>query len=627
MRKRIPFKNHHFEIQLLTQRLVIILLFMGLMIAALIARLADLQICKADIYTTLSTKNWLDLVPIEPPRGLIFDRNGILLAENLPVFSLDIIPNEVANLPETLKTLGQLVALNDNDLTQFHKQVKQHRRFDEIPLKLRLSEDEVAHVVENQFRLPGVVVKARMLRNYPLGKSFSHVIGYVGRINIQELNEIDQGNYSASHYIGKSGIEKYYEDELHGTVGYEQVEIDASGKPVRTLKEIKGLPGTNIYLTIDSKLQMIAEKTLENNRGAIVAIQPATGQVLAMVSNPGFDPNIFVQGINQHDYHELQESKDKPLFNRALRGLYPMASTIKPYYALEGLRSGVINPDARMSDPGWYELPNGAHVFHDWRHEGHGMVDLSKAISESCDTYFYNLAFKLGINRMDTILTEFGFGELTGIDLEDELPGIVASPKWKRAKRNAPWYLGDTIISGIGQGYMQATPLQLASAAATLANRGKRFIPYLQLGEHVPNKPYTPQQPIALEQVNIQDEDTWETVIDAMQETIESPSGTAHRFGVNHGFSVASKTGTAQVIAKRGDPNKKDLQENVPKYLRDHHLFIAFAPVEDPKIALAIITENENTAVESARTILDFYLKGIVPQVAPENSEETQTTE
>lgn len=608
MRRRIPFKNHQYEIQLLTQRLIIAFILMGLMIFALIFRLANLQIYKAEMYTTLSTNNWLDLVPIEPPRGLIYDRNGVLLAENIPVFSLDIVPNDVPNLANTLNTLSKLVTLTDNDIAQFHKQLKQHRRFDQIPLKLRLSEEEVAHLIENQFQLPGVLVKARLMRNYPYGKTFSHVLGYVGRINTQELTEIDQVNYSASHYIGKQGVEKYYEEDLHGTVGYEQVEMDASGKHVRTLKEIKGSPGANIYLTIDSELQKVAEETLEDNRGAIVAIQPATGQVLAMVSNPGFDPNIFVQGISQRDYQELQQSADRPLYNRAVRGLYPMASTIKPYLALEGLRSGVVAPDTAISDPGWFELQNGSHVFHDWRHEGHGMVSMRRAIAESCDTYFYQLAAKLGIERMSHILFEFGFGELSGIDLEDELPGNVPTPKWKRAKRGAPWYLGDTIISGIGQGYMQATPLQLAAATATLANRGKRFIPYLQLGERVAEKPYVAQTPIALESVKIdEDDDIWDTVIDAMEQTIVSPAGTAHRFGMRE-YTIASKTGTAQVIAKRGDPNKKDTQENVPKYLRDHHLFIAFAPVDHPKIALAIITENENTAVESARAILDHYL-------------------
>ena len=608
MRKRIAIKNHLFEIQLISHRLIVALIVIGLLLLMLIFRLANLQIAKGELYTTLSTNNWLDLVPIEPPRGLIYDRHGILLAENLPVFSLDIVPNEVSNLPTVIKSLSKIISLSDDDISSFHKQMKQHRRFDEIPLKLKLTEEEVARFTENQFRFPGVMIKARLMRHYPYGESFSHVMGYVGRINTQELNEIDQVNYSASHYIGKLGIEKFYEEELHGNVGYEQVEIDASGKAIRTLKEIKGSPGKNIYLTIDSKLQFVAEKSMEDHRGAIVAIEPATGQILAMVSKPGYDPNLFVQGISQKDYRLLQQSLDRPLFNRALRGLYPMASTIKPYYALEGLRSGVITANDTIYDPGWYELPNGAHTFHDWQHQGHGTVNMARAIIGSCDTYFYILASKLGIHRMGDILTEFGFGELSGIDLEDELPGTVASPEWKRKMKGAPWYLGDTIISGIGQGYMQATPLQLAAAISTFANRGKRFVPYLQLGEYTPGKQYIPQQPIPAEDVDIPDQNTWEEVIAAMEDVVESPQGTAYRFGRNRNYTVAGKTGTAQVIARRGDLTKKDNQNLLPERLREHHLFVAFAPVDDPVIAVAIITENSSVAIEAARAMLDYYL-------------------
>jgi penicillin-binding protein 2 len=608
MQKRIPIKNHHQEIQVITQRAMLALVLLSMLIGLLVVRLAELQIYKQELYTTLSTKNWLDLVPIEPTRGLIYDRNGVLLAENIPVFSLDIIPDKTIDLPKTLKTLRKMVTLSDNDVTQFEKQLKQHRRFNEIPLKLRLTEQEVAHLAENQYRLPGIIIKARLMRHYPYNKSFSHVMGYVGRINMQELNEIDQGNYSASHYIGKLGIEKFYEEELHGKVGYEQVEKDASGKPIRTLKEIQGTPGKNIYLTLDSNLQFVAEKTLEHQRGAIVVIQPSTGQVLAMVSKPNYDPNIFVQGIAQKDYQALQHSEDRPLFNRALRGLYPMASTIKPYFALEGLRSGATTLDSTIFDPGWFQLPNSSHIFGDWRPHGHGTVNVSKAITSSCDTYFYNLAAKLGIRRMDTILTQFGFGELSGIDLEDELPGIVASPAWKRKMKNVSWYIGDTINSGIGQGFMQATPLQLAAAVATLSNRGKRFMPYLQFGEQMPGEAFLKQEPIPLETVTTSDKHMWEIVIDAMQEVVTSPQGTAYRFGRDHAYTIAAKTGTAQVVAKRGKVNEKDNQDDLPEKLRDHHLFIAFAPADKPQLALAIVTENSSTAIEAARSIFDYYL-------------------
>lgn len=608
MQKRIPIKNHHREIILVTQRSVIASFFIGMLILLLIVRLAYLQIYKHDVYTTLATNNWLDLVPIEPTRGLIYDRKGVILAENIPVFSLDLIPNEITNMQATLKALSKLVALSENDLNQFKRQLKQHRRFDEIPLKVRLTEEEVARFSESQHHFPGVLIKARLLRYYPLGQSFSHVIGYVGRINAQELDEIDQANYAASQYIGKQGIEKYYEEELHGKVGYQQVENDASGKSIRILKDIKGIPGKNIYLTIDSQLQMIAEEAMGDIRGAIVVIQPSTGQVLAMVSKPGFDPNIFVQGISQKDYQSLQQSLDKPLYNRAIRGLYPLASTIKPYFALAGLEYGVVNPDYYISDPGWYELPNNGHVFHDWQHHGHGSVNLHRAIVGSCDTYFYELASKLGIQRMDTILTRFGFGELTGIDMDGELPGIVASPAWKRKVKGIAWYLGDTIISGIGQGFMQATPLQLAVAVSTLANRGQRYMPYLLLSEQLPGHPLSPQAPMPIDSVKLQESDTWEYVIQAMQEVVDTPQGTAFRFGQGRNYTVAAKTGTAQVVAKRGDPNKTDRQEDLPERFRDHHLFIAFAPADKPQIALAIITENSYRTIDVARIIFDSYL-------------------
>lgn len=607
MQKRIPIKNHHREIQMIVHRTIIALVFIALLVSILIGRLAYLQIYKRDLYTTLATNNSLDLLPVEPPRGLIYDRHGILLAENIPVFSLDVTPNDIKNMTQTIDGLKKIVSLSDEDISQFKRQLKQHRRFEEIPLKLRLSEVEVARFAENQHRFPGVQIKARQMRYYPYGDSFSHIMGYVGRINAKELEQIDQANYSASHYIGKTGIEKTYEVALHGQVGYQQVEKDASGQAVRVLKEIKGTPGKNIYLTIDAKLQSIVDKAL-SDRGAAVVIDPTSGQLLAFVSKPSFDPNPFVHGISHQDYQALQTSKQRPLFNRALRGLYPMASTVKPFYALKALDAGIVTPSDTIYDPGWFELPNYSRRFNDWWHPGHGHVDLNSAIVVSCDTYFYDLALKSGIQRMSTMLTQFGFGKLSGVDLEGEAAGIVASPAWKLAAKRVRWYPGDTVNSGIGQGYMQATPLQLASATATLANRGKRHMPYLLLGEQLPGKPYLQHQPIVLDPVTLSNKQTWETVIHAMQGVVSSPRGTAYRYSRQpFNYTIAAKTGTAQVIAKR-NRNGKDIQENLPEQFRDHHLFIAFAPVEQPKIALAIVTENSNTAVETARIIFDYYL-------------------
>lgn len=623
MPKRVSIKNHYHEVQLTSRRAMWALMGICFLVGLLAFRLAYLQIYKNELYTTLSTQNAIDLVPVEPTRGLIYDRNGVLLAENIPVFSLDIIPQQVPDLQKTLTALSKIITLNDDDFNQFKRQLKQHRRFDEIPLKLRLTDEEVARFTENQYRFPGVQVKARLMRHYPFTESFAHVIGYVGRINTQELNEIDQTNYSASHYIGKLGIEKFYEEDLHGKVGYEEVENDASGKPIRLLKQIKGVPGKNIYLTIDSGLQIAAENALKGNRGAIVAIQPQTGQVLAMVSEPSYDPNVFVLGINQKDYQSLQQSPDKPLYDRALRGLYPLASTIKPYLALEGLQSGATTPDFAINDPGWFQLPNSSHIFHDWRKNGHGRVNLARAITVSCDIYFYGLATKMGILAMDDILHKVGYGALTNIDLTGELPGVVASPEWKRKNRGVRWFPGDTVISSIGQGDMQATPLQLASAISTMANRGLRFQPHLKLGEQLPGKAYQAQPNIPLQSVKLNDDSYWSLVINAMQDVVESPSGTAYAaFGRKYTYTVAAKTGTA-ALSRRRNADEEDKQENMPERLRDHHLFVAFAPVDNPKLALAIITENSNDAIEAARTIFDYYL-GNQPSVARQPQDQTE---
>lgn len=606
MYKRIPIKNHQREILLISKRAMMGLIIISILILLLCLRLAYLQMVKHDLYTTQSTQNRLDLVPIEPTRGLIYDRNGVLLAENIPIFSLDIIPYQVPNLSHTINEIKKIIAISPNDLLQFQKQLKQHRRFDEIPLKLRLTEKEVAQFAERQYQFKGVIIKGRLIRHYPYGKRFSHVIGYVGRINNQELNQIDPINYSASQYIGKLGIEKYYENLLHGKVGYEEVENDASGQPLRTLNTIATIPGKNIYLTIDSKLQQIAERALNGHRGAIVALEPSTGQVLAMVSAPSYDPNIFVTGITQKDYLVLNQSEDKPLYNRALRGLYPPASTLKPFLALKSIETGIMIADDTIYDEGWFQLHPNSHRFHDWRQLGHGSVDMRKALITSCDVYFYHLASLLGMEHIGTILKQFGFGSYSGVDLPDELPGVAASPEWKLRTKGLPWYEGDTILSGIGQGMMQTTPLQLAKATATLANRGQPFSPYLLLGDQVSGEPFQEKPKVALEPIILENTEHWDFIINAMKDSIESSDGTAHRFGP-HRYTLAGKTGTAQIL-RRKDPDQKDQQDHLPEKLRDHHLFIAFAPVTKPKIALAIITENSNVALNVGRVILNYYV-------------------
>ncbi len=630
MRKRIAIKDHYQEIKLINQRCISMLVIMILLIILLISRLTYLQLMNHDHFTTLSQKNWLDLVPLEPTRGLIYDRNGVLLAENIPIYSLDIIPNKIINMPKTLSEIAKIIPISDDDIAQFHRELKQHRRFDEVTLKLKLSEEEVARFSEMQYHFPGVKIKARLMRHYPFVNSLSHVLGYVGRINLDELQEIDATNYSATNYIGKLGIEKYYEDELHGSVGYEQAENDASGQALRVLNQIKPIPGKNLYLTLDSKLQTAVEQALQGHRGAVVAIQPATGQILAMVSEPSYDPNLFVTGINNKDFQALQDSPDRPLYNRALRGLYPFGSTIKPFIAMGGLDLGVAEPDATIYDPGWYKLPTSSHIFHDHKRGGHGVINITRAIISSCDTYFFDLAHRLGIQRLDNILTRFGFGQATGVDLEEELIGNVASPTWKRKVKGVSWYEGDTLNSGIGQGFMTVTPLELATGVTVLANHGKRMVPHLLLAEQEPGKALEIQKSTQQTPFDAHDPNNWNIVIRAMQGVLTAPGGTGYHFGKLGPYTVAAKTGTAQnhtikVYNLNMSEDHED-QSKLPEKLRDNSLFIAFAPVENPQIAIAVIVENYAAASQVARKILDFYLIGppLVLPIAPVNSTKIQ---
>jgi len=610
MPRKIAFKNHTQEIKLTTERCIVALVIMIILVTSLIARLAYLQIRQHDVYKTLSKKNWLDIVPIEPTRGLIYDRNGILLAENVPQFDLEIMVYKLKNIPETLARLSAIIPLSDNEIAQFYKEIRQHRKFEEVTLKSKLQESEVAKFYESQHMFPGIKVRAKLMRHYPLGATMSHVLGYVGRINREELNRIDPTDYSASNYIGKLGIEKFYEKELHGSIGYEHIENDASGQTVRILNNINPTPGKNLYLTIDSNLQAVAEQALDGNRGAAVAISPKNGEILALVSEPNYDPNGFVEGLTTEEFADLQNSPDKPLYNRALRGLYPMASAIKVFIALEGIDSGFANPNLYIYDPGWYQIPNSTRKAHDSRLRGHGKVNITEAITSSCDTYFYDLSYRMGIKRIDNILYKFGFGNLTGIDIGEELSGVVASPEWKMKAKGTNWYDGDTINAGIGQGFMQTTPLQLASGTATLANRGQGFTPRLVLAKEIPGNEleYTstlPKNPIIL-----QNDAAWDLVIDSMKEVVTSPHGTGRRFGRKLPYTVAAKTGTAQVysIKKRNKYNQAESQDKLAERLRDHSIFIVFAPADNPEIAVAVIAENNNKlAINVARKILDYY--------------------
>ena len=605
--QRLTIKNIHREIHLFKSRCLIAIAFVLIFTFVLIGRLIYLQIKNHLFYSTLSRHNLLNIIPIESNRGLIFDRNGVLLAKDIPVYTLMIIPNKTCSLNKTIKQLSKIIPISTDEIEQFHHILYQYRRYQSVPIKFKLTNREVAHFYVNQYRFPGVQIETRMMRYYPLRDITSDVVGYTGRINEYELQKVNTNNYTINNDIGKMGIEKYYEKELHGTMGAEEVEINASGRIIRTLKRIPPTSGKNLYLTIDSNLQADAKKVLGDESGAIVAIQPSTGQVLTLVTTPSFDPNPFVSGLSRRDYQQLLKSPQHPLYNRAIRGQFASGSTIKPFLALFGLDMEIITPKYKIYDPGWFQLPNTQHIYHDWRVRGHGWINIVKAISVSCDVYFYNLAVTLGIGRMDDIFHRFGFGQLTGIDLPEEVPGLVPSIQWKIRVRGKPWYTGDTIEAGIGQGFFLVTPLQLAQATAILAERGRRYRPTLLFKSIAPTGQVIYKQPILESLITLKKPYNWDIVIQAMQEVVDKSWGTADFFGQHRSFTVAAKTGTAQVYGHQRDEDKS--RNNIPKRLRNNHLFIAFAPVENPQIAVAVVVEHSAMADKITGEILNYYFK------------------
>ncbi|MDP1604526.1 MAG: penicillin-binding protein 2 [Legionella sp.] len=593
---------HRFRLNILV---AIIICFSSL----LVSRLAYLQISQYKRYETLSLKNQMSIIPIGPPRGIILDKNGIVLAENIPVYVLEIIPEHVKNMAETLSKLQILLpSITDDDIESFKHARSQNRSFVPIPLKLKLTQEEVATFASNQYQFTGVSIKARLMRFYPLGEVTAHLLGYVGRINIQELQQVNSTNYRATNFIGKAGIEKFYEDLLHGQVGYQQVETDVSGRTLRVVNKQNPVSGEKLFLTIDTRLQQAAYLAMKDKRGAVVAMSTLNGDILAMVSSPSYDPNVFVNGISSEDYQKLATAKDRPLYNRAVRGLYPPASTLKPFVALAGLEKGAVDTNFRVYDPGWFKLPNSSHAYRDWKKTGHGVINITRAITVSCDTYFYQLGHRMGIASLEEMLRQFGFGQLTHVDLNEEAPGLVPSSRWKRSSKGVSWYPGDTLITAIGQGFMLVSPLQLANATASLSQKGKRFRPHLlhksiqsdggEIHRYKPLEEYP---------IKLRDENYWTIIAEAMHSVITSNEGTGYRFGRTAPYSVAAKTGTAQVFG--GKQYEKKRQEDMPEFLRDHSLFIAFAPVDNPEIAIAVMVENDVLASSVARKVLDAYFE------------------
>ena len=596
--------------------------------SVLIARFSWLQIVQHDYYATRAEDNRISLVPIPPNRGIIVDRNGVILARNYSAFTLEITPSKVEDLEVTIEQLGQLVEILPKDRRRFRKLLDESKSFESLPIRTRLSDEEVARFAANRYRFPGVEVKARLFRQYPLGPIASHALGYINRINKADLETIEKNeqsaNYKGTDHIGKTGLEKSYEFQLHGETGYEEVEIDAGGRAVRSLSRTAPVSGNNLTLTLDVKLQEMTEKAFGDRRGALVAIEPSTGGILALVSTPTFDPNLFVDGITPDNWKELNEHPSKPMVNRAINGAYPPGSTFKPFMALAALETGKRTAAQAISDPGFFNF--GGHTFRDDKKGGHGIVDMYKSIVQSCDTYYYILANDMGIDNIARFMGSMGLGQKTGIDIEGESEGVLPSPEWKKRRFRRPeqqkWFAGETISIGIGQGYNAYTPIQLAQAMAVVANNGVMFRPHLvkyitdtKTGEKTMIEP-EPIRVLPWKRQHI------ETIKKAMVGV--NTEGTGRRAFAGASYTSGGKTGTAQVFSLKGSEYKA---HKLRKDLHDHALFIAFAPAEEPKIALAVLVENGGFGAQSAapiaRMVLDYYLLGKQPG-GPAKDDETE---
>ena len=619
---------HQFQLRIGVAGIAVVIGFL-----LLAARFVYLQVVQHDIYRAKAEDNRISIVPVPPNRGLIVDRNGLVLARNYSGYTLEIFPRRTRNVEGTIDELSELIEITPRDRRLFKKLVAETRNAESLPIRTRLSDEEVAKFAANRYRFEGVEIKGRLFRQYPYGDVASHVLGYMGRIDQTDQARLEEdgvdANYRGTDYIGKAGVEASYQHELHGTTGFEHVEIDAAGRGIRTLSRTPSQPGNNVALTLDMTLQQVAENAFGERRGALVAIEPATGNVLAFVSKPGFDPNLFVDGIDPQSWAELNNSPDKPLNNRAIAGMYPPGSTFKPYMALAALELGKRTPRSTIHDPGYFEF--GGRRFRDSKPGGNGVVDLYKSIVVSSDTYYYQVANDLGIDAIAGFMKHFGFGERTGIDLQGEAAGVLPSPEWKMKRFKRPeqqkWYAGETISIGIGQGYNAYTPIQLAQAMATLANGGSMYRPHLIAYVDDPRTgEQRPVEPELVHKVPVR-HDYLEFVKRAMAGV--NKEGTAARSFASAPYTSGGKTGTAQLVGIR--QNEKYDESKVTERLRDHSLFIVFAPLENPKIALSVVVENggfgARTAAPIARTVLDYYLLGKLPQAMQQPTPEEETEE
>ena len=605
MKQHFPLKNVQQEKRIYRNRIFISVGIVAFFLLLLIVRYAYLQIANYETFSTASDQNRIRLQPLPPARGYIYDRNGILLADNYPVFSATMSRADVQDIASTVQRLTPLLSLSDDDIDRFNARIKTSKKTERVALKLNLTETDIAKFSEVKFQFPGVNIETQMTRYYPHGELFAHVIGYVGRINDKELKEIDKDLYAGTNLIGKIGVEKSYEDLLHGVPGNESVEADAHGNVLRNLGRKDQVRGNDLYLSIDYGLQVVATEQLVGHRGAIVAMNPRTGEILALVSSPSFNPNLFVTGISHTDYSALRDNLDQPLYNRAVQGAYPPGSTIKPMFGLGGIHYGYVDWATAISDPGYFTLPGDSHRFRDHKKSGHGTVNMHKAQVVSCDTYFYVLSYRMGIEKMNAWMRQFGFGEKTGVDLPSESTGLYPNPEWKMRTRKSKWLKGETISVSIGQGAFTATPLQLGMATAIIANQGAHITPHV-LRESHGAKPYTVHNaPDGKIQFNGKPED-WIKMRDVMVDVVQSGTGRGIRTPL---YQIAGKTGTAQVksIAQGKRYNESLLTERQ----LDHGLFVGFAPAENPEIAIAVVWENGRhggSAAQLARPIFDYWL-------------------
>jgi len=619
-RRRDALKNVHAERDSFLRRAGVAVLFCLAGVVVLVVRLADLQIVRHQHYQTRADENRMRVVPVAPVRGLIYDRNGTLLAQNQPAFVLEVTPEQIGGRDEMdrlLTRLQHVVSLTESDITRFKDRVRKSPRYRGVPLRTNLTMEEVARYEIDRHRFPGVEISAGLSRNYPFGAVASHVVGYVGGISEEELRQANESQFLGLSQIGKNGVEKSQEDLLRGEPGAKIIEANAFGRPLRELDYRRGYPGRNLYLSLDVKVQEVAEQAMGNFLGSVVAIDPRNGEIIAMVSKPGFDPQLFVGGIDNTTYQALLKDPTRPLFNRSLQGLYPPGSTVKPAMALAGLEYGVVPPEHAEYCRGEMTLPGSSRKFRCWRRIGHGPVNMLEGVKRSCDIYFYNLATMLGIDRMHEAMTGFGLGHATGVDLPLEKDGLFPSREWKRRARKENWYPGETLNTGIGQGYVLTTPMQLAQMVSRIAMRGGGFKPHvLHATEDPITRKITEIEPEPLPKIDLKDNSTWNVVIAAMEAVTHEPGGTAYGIGRNAPYRIASKTGSAQVAGLRQDEARAPKQEDMPLRLRDHALFIAFAPVDAPRIAVAVMAEHgghgASVAAPIARQVMDQYLLGYV---------------